>query len=51
MWADLEPQRQRWVLVTVLLDQPADLATPQFQELFQALHATVQAGLAGGPQP
>jgi exosortase O len=48
IWADLEPQRQRWILVTILFDQPAELDSAEFQEFFQALHSTVQAGLAGG---
>jgi hypothetical protein len=48
MWADLEPPRQRWILVTILFDEPADLSTAEFQAFFQALHSTVGDGLSGG---
>jgi hypothetical protein len=48
MWADLSPQRQRWVLVTVLFDQSLDLRTEQIQAFFLALHEGVQRSLEGG---
>jgi exosortase O len=48
MWADLSPQRQRWVLVTVLFDRSLDLRTEQVQAFFLALHGGVQRSLEGG---
>jgi hypothetical protein len=51
IWADLEPQRQRWVLVTVMFDEPVDLDSSEILPLFQALHASVHDGLTGGFQP
>ncbi len=51
IWADMEPERQRWVLVTVLFDEPVDLDSVKFQPLFQNLHASVQDGLTGGFKP
>ena len=48
IWADLAPERQPWVLVTVLFDEPIDPRSPQAQELYISLHASVQAYLAGG---
>jgi exosortase O len=51
IWADLSPNRERWVLVTVLFDrlrlpQSADLA-----QFFTAIHASVNRSLNEGVVP
>jgi exosortase O len=51
MWADLSPQRQPWVMVTILFDRNLDLRTAQVQSLFSALHAGVQRSLEKGFPP
>jgi exosortase O len=48
MWADLAPERDRWVLVTLLFDQGQDPQSTEIQELYEALHSAVQANLEGG---
>jgi len=51
IWADLSPQRERWVLVTVLFDR--DYA-PQLADLngfFDSLHASVGSSLQKGSAP
>jgi exosortase O len=48
MWADLAPERDRWVLVTLLFDGEQDPQSTKIQELYTALHAAVQANLEGG---
>ena len=48
MWADLAPERDRWVLVTLLFDQVQDPQSTEVQGLYTALHAAVQANLEGG---
>jgi exosortase O len=51
IWSDLDPQTQRWVLVTVLFDQAVDLQSPQAAAFFEALRSVVQHGLEGETQP
>jgi exosortase O len=48
IWADLAPQRQPWVLVTVLFDDQPPPEFPAVQALFQALRGVVAQGLNGG---
>jgi exosortase O len=48
IWADVAPHPQRWVLVTILFDQPVDPATDETQELYQALHAAIGENLQEG---
>jgi hypothetical protein len=48
IWADLEPQRQRWVLVTVLYDTALDPRSPESQDLLETLRLVVQRNLEGG---
>jgi exosortase O len=48
MWADLDPERERWVLVTLLFDQVQDPGSGQVQDLYTALFSAVQANLEGG---
>jgi exosortase O len=47
MWADLSPQRARWVLVSILFDRERDPQAPDVQALYAALHATVARTLGG----
>jgi exosortase O len=48
IWADLAPQKQRWVLVTILFDRAIDPQMDEALALYQALRATVQSSLIGG---
>jgi hypothetical protein len=50
IWSDLASQRQRWVLVTILFDRPVDPQSPEAQDLYQALRASIQQNLRGGIQ-
>jgi len=51
IWADLGPQRQPWVLVTLLFDQEYDSHLPELIHLFAALHATVESSFLQGGVP
>jgi len=51
MWADLAPQRERWVLVTVLFDHDYVSQLPDLNPLFDALHASVGSSLMKGSVP
>ncbi|GAB4434844.1 MAG: hypothetical protein Kow0031_16580 [Anaerolineae bacterium] len=46
IWADLSPQRQRWVLVSILFDDVHSATQPEVQSLYIALHAAVAQNLA-----
>jgi hypothetical protein len=48
MWADLTPERQRWVLVTVLFDGARDPRSPGVQTFYLALRDAVAHNLEGG---
>jgi hypothetical protein len=48
MWADLAPERDRWVLVTVLFDKVRDPGAANVQAFYTALHEAVGRGLGGG---
>jgi exosortase O len=48
IWADLAPQKQRWVLVTILFDQAIDPQAGEAQALYSALRSTVHQSLKGG---
>lgn len=50
IWDDLSPQRQRWVLVTILFDQAYDTSSPEAVALFEALRESVSRSLKGGIQ-
>ena len=41
IWADLAPQRERWVLVSVLFDRPVDSHDPDLMRLAELLQETV----------
>jgi len=41
MWADLSPERERWVLVTILFDGARDPRDPDIQSFYVALHDAV----------
>jgi exosortase/archaeosortase family protein len=49
IWADLAPERARWVLVTILFDSVHDPHTADIQTLYIALHNAVARNLEGGP--
>ncbi|MGH9818490.1 MAG: hypothetical protein ACRD6I_20705, partial [Candidatus Acidiferrales bacterium] len=42
IWADLAPQRDRWVLVSVIFDEPHDPNAPDVAAFYLALHESVQ---------
>jgi len=48
MWADLAPERDRWVLVTVLFDEVRDPGAANVHAFYTALHEAVGRGLGGG---
>ena len=49
IWADLVPERERWVLVTILFDGVHDPHAADIQAFYIALHDTVAHSLEGGP--
>jgi exosortase O len=49
LWADLTPQPQRWVLVSILFDNATNPQSPEVQALYTALHETVATALAAPP--
>jgi len=49
IWADLTPERERWVLVTILFDGVHDPHATDIQAFYIALHDTVERSLEGGP--
>ena len=51
IWADLSPERDRWVLVTILFDGVHDPHAAEIQELHTALRDSVARGLEGGQSP
>jgi exosortase O len=48
IWADLAPERQPWVLVTILFDSDRDPRVGDAQALYQMLRDVVHEHLAGG---
>ena len=51
IWSDLNPQRQTWVLVTILFDTAVDPTRTEFQELYGGLRQTLAQSLEGGNHP
>jgi len=51
IWADLAPQRARWVLVTVLFDRDYVSRLPELNPFLEALHASVSSSLMKGSVP
>ncbi len=49
IWADLTPERERWVLVSILFDEAPDPDSPDVQALYTTLHAAVTEKLKGEP--
>jgi exosortase O len=49
IWADLVPERERWVLVTILFDGVHDPHAADIQAFYTALHDAVARNLEGGP--
>jgi exosortase O len=48
IWADLTPERERWILVTILFDGVHDPSTADLQAFYSALHDGVTHGIDGG---
>ena len=48
IWADLPPERDRWVLVTILFDAVHDPYATDIRALYRALHDAVAHHLEGG---
>jgi exosortase O len=51
IWSDLSPQRQTWVLVTILFDSAVDPTRSDLQDLYNDLRLSVAQRLEGGSQP
>jgi exosortase O len=51
IWSDLYPQRQTWVLVTILFDTAVDPTRADLQDLYAELRQTVAQSLEGDNQP
>ena len=51
IWADLAPQRERWVLVTVLFDRVTAQQLPELGHFFEALRVSVSSSLSKGSVP
>jgi exosortase O len=51
IWSDLNPQRQTWVLVTILFDSAVNPTRPDLQALYLALRHSVAQSLEGGALP
>ena len=49
IWADLAPERERWVLVTILFDGVHDPNATDIQAFYITLHNTVAHSLEGDP--
>jgi exosortase O len=47
IWSDLSPQRERWVLVSILFDGVVDPNSEEVATLYEALHDTVAVMLVG----
>jgi hypothetical protein len=51
IWADLAPQRERWVLATVLFDNDYVSQLPELDNFLEALHDSVRSSLMKGSVP
>jgi exosortase O len=51
LWADLAPERDRWVLVSILFDEVVDPGAAEVQSLTLTMHAAVAGYLAEGRSP
>ena len=49
IWADLSPQTERWVLVSILFDDVYDPDEKEIEAFYLALHDAVAQQLKGGP--
>jgi exosortase/archaeosortase family protein len=47
IWADLTPERERWVLVSILFDNVEEPRAAEMEAFYNALHEAVERGLAG----
>lgn len=48
IWADLSPQRERWVLVTLLFDDYSAISPGQVDSFYRLLRDTIANSLKGG---
>jgi exosortase O len=48
IWADLAPERERWVLVSILFDDLHDPDSPEINAFYLTLHQAVTHTLTGG---
>lgn len=48
IWADLAPERQRWVLATILFDSQVDPSSVEVQAMYHAVRSGIQQNLEGG---
>jgi len=51
IWSDLVPQRQTWILVTILFDTAVDPTRSDLHGLYHELRQTVAQSLEGGNHP
>ncbi len=51
IWADLRPDRERWVLVTVLFDPQSGADAPVLDSFYNALRASISRSLHEGENP
>lgn len=51
IWGDLSPERERWVLVTVLFERDYVAHLPDLNHLLLALHGSVDRSLMKGSMP
>lgn len=51
MWADLAPQHEKWVLVSILFDRALDPNATEVHALYEALRQTVAASMKGELSP
>jgi exosortase/archaeosortase family protein len=50
IWADLKPERDQWVLITVMFDGVHDPSSADLQAFYSALHDGVAHSLEGEPK-
>lgn len=48
IWSDLDPERQRWVQITILFDERGNPISDQSLELYKALRQSIARSLHGG---
>lgn len=51
IWSDLDPDRETWVLATILMDEPLDPNSQDMQDFYPELRNFVERSLEGGQIP